>query len=132
MSIEHLNPAGMYVSPVFSQAIMLPAGARTLIIGGQNAVDAEGQIVGKGDLGAQTAKALDNMMTILAAAGAGLEDLVKVTIYIDQNHDLRPGFAEWMARWGNRPNPPTVSGVRVAGLTNPDFLIEIEAMAVLP
>lgn len=132
MSIEHLNPEGLYKSPVFSQAIILPAGARTLIIGGQNGVDANGQIVGKGDVGVQTAKALENMMTILTAAGAGLEHLVKVTIYLEQNQDLQPGFAEWMKCWGNRPNPPTVSGVRVAGLTNPDFLIEIEAMAVLP
>ncbi|MHA6690104.1 RidA family protein [Devosia sp. A449] len=132
MSIEHLNPAGMYRSPVFSQGIILPAGARLLLIGGQNAVDANGQIVGKGDVAAQAQKALSNMQLVLAAAGAGLEDLVKVTVIIHQDADLQAAFRSWMAVWGQRTNPPTVTGMRVAGLANPDFLIEIEAQAVLP
>ena len=55
--VEHINPQGMHHNPAFTQAILIPAGARTLLIGGQNAVDVDGQIVGKGDLGAQTAKA---------------------------------------------------------------------------
>lgn len=132
MTIEHLNPAGMYRSPVFSQGIILPAGARLLLIGGQNAVDANGQIVGKGDVAAQAKKALSNMQLVLAAAGAGLEDLVKVTVIIHQDADLQAAFRSWMAVWGERGNPPTVTGMRVAGLANPDFLIEIEAQAVLP
>jgi len=132
MSIEHLNPEGMYRSPVFSQGIILPAGARLLLIGGQNSVDETGTIVGKGDVAAQTAKALSNMQLVLAAAGAKLEDLVKVTVIIHVDADLRTGFGEWMKVWGQRPNPPTVTGLRVAGLANPDFLIEIEAQAVLP
>ncbi|HTN64154.1 MAG TPA: RidA family protein [Devosia sp.] len=132
MSIQHLNPDGLYKSPVFSQGIILPAGARLLLIGGQNSVDAQGQIVGKGDIAKQTAQALANMQIVLAAAGGKLEDLVKMTIIIQQDADLRAGFGAWMAVWGQRPNPPTVTGLRVAGLTNPDFLIEIEAQAVLP
>jgi enamine deaminase RidA (YjgF/YER057c/UK114 family) len=132
MSIQHLNPDGLYKSPVFSQGIILPAGARLLLIGGQNSVDAQGQIVGKGDTAKQTAQALANMQIVLAAAGGKLEDLVKMTIIIQQDADLRAGFGAWMAVWGQRPNPPTVTGLRVVGLTNPDFLIEIEAQAVLP
>ena len=132
MSIEHLNPDGMYKSPVFSQGIILPASARILLIGGQNSVNAKGEIVAKGDIARQTEKALENLQTVLKAAGGRLEDLVKVTIYIQQDADLRAGFGAWMAVWGDRGNPPTVSGIRVAALTNPDFLIEIEAQAVLP
>ena len=132
MPIEHLNPDGMYKSPVFSQGIIVPAGARLLVIGGQNAVNAKGEIVGKGDVGKQTEQALANMQMVLAAAGATVRDLVKVTIIIDQNADLHAGFAAWMAVWGDNIDPPTVTGMRVAGLTNPDFLIEIEALAVLP
>jgi enamine deaminase RidA (YjgF/YER057c/UK114 family) len=131
MAIQHINPAGMHANPAFTQAILLPAGARTLIIGGQNAVGADGQIVGKGDLGAQTRKALENLQLCLDAAGAKLEQLVQVRIYVDADVDLRPGFGAWMAVWGDRPDPPTVTGIRVAGLANPDFLVEIEAMAVL-
>jgi enamine deaminase RidA (YjgF/YER057c/UK114 family) len=131
MPVQHLQPVGMHANPAFSQAILIPAGARTLIIGGQNAVDAAGQIVGKGDLGVQTTKALENLQLCLTAAGATLEQLVQVKIYLVGDVDLRPGFGAWMAVWGNRPNPPTVTGIRVAGLANPDFLVEIEAMAVL-
>lgn len=129
--VDYINPQGMHHNPAFSQAILIPAGARTLLIGGQNAVDADGQVVGKGDIGAQTAKALSNLQLCLTAAGAKLEQLVQVKIYLTGDVDLRPGFGAWMAVWGNRPNPPTVSGIRVHGLANPDYLVEIEAVAVL-
>lgn len=131
MPIEHINPQGMHRNPAFSQAILLPAGARMLIIGGQNAVDAAGEVVGKGDPGAQTAKALDNLQLCLRAAGATLEQLVQVRIYLVGDIDLRPGFGAWMAVWGNRADPPTVTGIRVHGLAHPDFLVEIEALAVV-
>ncbi len=131
MQIEHLNPQGMHHNPAFTQAILIPAGARTLLIGGQNAVGADGQVVGKGDLGAQAKEALDNLQLCLAAAGATLEQLVQVKIYLAGDVDLRPGFGAWMAVWGDRPNPPVVTGIRVHGLANPDYLVEIEAMAVL-
>lgn len=132
MSVQYVQPKAMHHNPAFTQAIIIPANARTLIIGGQNAVDADGQIVGKNDIGAQAAKAIDNLMLVLAEAGAGLEHLVKVSIFMVGVADLRPAFGAWTARWGNRPNPPTVSMLRVVGLGNPDFMIEIEALAVLP
>lgn len=131
MSIEYVNPQGMYRSPVFSQGIILPANARLLLIGGQNGVNEKGEIVGKGDVAAQTRQALDNLQKVLAAAGGRLEDLVKTTIIMQQDIDLGAAFGVWMGVWGQRPNPPTVTGFRVPGLANPDFLIEIEAQAVL-
>jgi enamine deaminase RidA (YjgF/YER057c/UK114 family) len=131
MQIEYVNPDGMHKSPVFSQGIILPANARMLLIGGQNAVNEKGEIVGKGDVVAQTRQALDNLQKVLAAAGGRLEDLVKTTIIMQQDIDLGAAFGVWMGVWGQRPNPPTVTGFRVPGLANPDFLIEIEAQAVL-
>lgn len=131
MPVQYINPDAMHHNPAFTQAVILPAGARTLIIGGQNAVDVQGQLVGKGDLGMQTAKALENLQHCLKAAGATLEQLVQVKIYLAGDVDLRPGFAAWMAIWGKRANPPTVSGIRVHGLANPDYLVEIEALAIL-
>lgn len=56
---------------------------------------------------------------------------MKVTVVIDQNADLRAAFGAWLGFWGERTKPPTVSVLRVAGLANPDYLIEIEAQAVL-
>ena len=132
MSVTHLNPDGMYRSPVFSQGIILPANARILLIGGQNSVNAQGEVVARGDVVKQTEQALVNLQKVLEAAGAGLEDLVKVTIIMQQDIDLNAAFGAWMAVWGQRTNPPTVSAFRVPSLSNPDFLIEIEAQAVLP
>lgn len=131
MPVQHLNPEALHSNPAFTQAILVPAGARTLLIGGQNAVDRHGQVVGKGDVVAQSTQALGNLKAVLDAAGAKLEDLVKVTVIIDQQADLRAAFGAWMNFWGSRGNPPTVSVLRVAGLANPDYLIEIEAQAVL-
>ena len=131
MEVEHLNPEGMYKSPVFSQGIVIPANARILLIGGQNGVNEKGEVVDKADMGKQTAQALVNLQKVLAAAGATVEDLVKVTIVMRSDADLRAGFNEWMKVWGNRKNPPVVTSLRVPELANPDFLIEIEAQAVL-
>jgi enamine deaminase RidA (YjgF/YER057c/UK114 family) len=131
MPVQHLNPETLHSNPVFTQAILVPSGARTLLIGGQNAVNRHGQLVGKGDVVAQSAQALGNLKAVLDAAGATLEDLVKVTVVIDQQADLRAAFGAWMNVWGARTNPPTVTVLRVAGLANPDYLIEIEAQAVL-
>ena len=131
MQIEYLNPEGMHRNPAFSQGIIIPAGARMLLVGGQNAVNADGEIVGKGDIGRQTEQALANMMTVIEAAGGRLEDLVKVTLVIQHGVDLQAGFAAWMKLWGQRPNPPTLTALFVAGLAHPDYLIEIEAQVVL-
>jgi enamine deaminase RidA (YjgF/YER057c/UK114 family) len=129
-SVEHINPEGMHRSPVFSQGIIIPAAARTLIIGGQNGVDETGNVVAS-DLGGQTAQAVDNLIKVLEAAGGTLDDLVRVGLFIKGEEDITPGFNEWMKRAGGIRNPPTVTAVRVLGLANPDFLIEIEATAVL-
>ncbi|HEV2514570.1 MAG TPA: RidA family protein [Devosia sp.] len=131
MPVQHLNPETLHSNPVFTQAILVPAGTRTLLIGGQNAVDRSGEIVGKGDVAAQSAQALRNLAAVLEAAGAKLEDLVKVTVIIDHTADLRAAFGAWMSLWGTRANPPAVTVLRVAGLANPDYLIEVEAQAVL-
>lgn len=131
MSVEHINPEGMYQSPIFSQGIILPANARLLLIGGQNGTNAKGEVVDKADIAKQTAQALANMQKVLDAAGATIKDLVKVTIILHNDADLQAGFGEWMKVWGKNTNPPTVTSLRVPGFANPDFLIEIEALAVL-
>jgi len=131
MTVERINPEAMHTNPAFTQMIVVPPGARTAIIGGQNAVDKDGKIVGKGDFAAQTAQALKNLVTCLEAVNASVDDLIQVKIYMKEGEDLRAGFGEWMKVWGTRSNPPLVTGLFVSALANPDFLIEIEATAVL-
>jgi enamine deaminase RidA (YjgF/YER057c/UK114 family) len=130
--VQHLNPDGLSKNPAFSQVITVRGPVKTIYVGGQNAVDASGAIVGKGDFAAQSEQALANVQTALAAAGAGLEHVVKWGVYIVAGQELRVGFAAFQRAWGQRPNPPTVTGLFVAGLAHPDFLVEIDAVAVVP
>lgn len=132
-SIVHINPDSMHRNPAFSQGIIIPANARILIIGGQNAVNAKGEIVGKGDIAAQTQQAVANLLTVLEAAGGTLDGLVRVGLILREDADLMAGFGAWMEVAGSKlRNPPTVTTSIVSKLAAPDFLIEIEATAVLP
>jgi enamine deaminase RidA (YjgF/YER057c/UK114 family) len=133
VDVQYLNPDALIKNPAFTQVITVAKPARTIYVGGQDAVDgAMGNVVGKGDLKAQTEQVLKNLQAALAAAGAGLEHLVKCNIYLVQGQPLMPGFEAFQRVWGSRPNPPTISVLIVAGLANPDFLVEIDAIAVVP
>lgn len=129
-TITHINPENMHQNPVFSQAVSVQGAAKTIYVGGQNAVDADGNIVGAGDLGAQTEQVLKNIETVLAAAGAGRDDVIKWTILVVQGQDLNAGFAAFQRVWGPSARPPIITFAFVAGLANPDFLVEIEVVAV--
>jgi len=130
-SIQHLNPEGLPRNRAFTQAIAVDGPHRVIYVGGQNAVDSAGTILGKGDLGTQAQQTFRNLKLVLEAAGARLEHVVKWTIYLVQGHPLAPAFEVFQREWGARPNPPTISVVYVAGLANPDFLVEIDAVAVV-
>ena len=131
-TLQYLNPAELSKNPAFTQAITVTGAAKTIYIGGQNAVDADGNIIGKGDLKGQTEQVFHNLQLALQAAGAGLEHVIKWNIYIVQGQSLNTGFEVFQRVWGRRPNPPTITGIFVAGLANPDFLCEIDAIAVVP
>ena len=72
--IQRIRPQGLVVSPAFSHVAIVPPGATTIYVGGQNAVDANGSLVGEGDVGKQSARALENAKTALTAAGATVSD----------------------------------------------------------
>ena len=127
--IERLSPTGMHRNPAYSQGIKLPTSAAYVLVGGQNGVDADGRIVGIGDLAAQTAQALANVATVLAAGGATPKDLVSLSIYIVGGLDLGPAFGAWVAFWADRASPPAVKMLRVAGLAHPDFREGLEREA---
>jgi enamine deaminase RidA (YjgF/YER057c/UK114 family) len=130
LTITHLNPEGMHANPVFSQAVVVEGAARTIYVGGQNAVSPDGQVVGVGDLVAQTEQVFTNLETVLAAAGATLHDIVKWTFYVVPGQDMLAGLGVFQRRWGTTARPPAISVAIVAGLAHPDFLVEIEAIAV--
>ncbi|XXF77564.1 RidA family protein [Myxococcaceae bacterium GXIMD 01537] len=131
--VEHLNPDGLSKNPAFTQAIAVTGPARTIYLSGQNSVDASGALVAQGDLAAQTRQVVRNLRTALAAGGAGVEHLVKCTIHLVQGQSAQTAFQAWMVEAGARlPKPPTVTLLFVSGLAHPDYLIELDAVAVVP
>lgn len=126
----HHNPAGLVQHPAFSQAVEVPPGARLLFIGGQNGTDASGSVVGD-TVGAQTTQALANVQAAVEAAGGSVADIAKWTILTTDPAEIGSGFAAFQAFWDPAVRPPAISVQIVAGLANPEFLVEIEAVAAL-
>lgn len=127
--IDFLNPDGLSKNPAFSQVAVTKGPGKTIYIGGQNAINKDLQIVGKDDIKTQTEYVLQNIETALKAAGASVDDLFKLTIYIVQGQDLRKGFAGAQAFLKKLKHPPVISGIVVSALASPDYLVEIEAVA---
>lgn len=130
--VSYLNPEGMSKNPAFTNVIVVTGSVKTVYIGGQNALDASGTIIGKGDIKAQTEQVLKNIQAALAAGGAQPEHVIKWNLYVVHGQPLQEGFEAFQQAWGRRPNPPAITMAFVAGLANPDFLIEMDAIAVVP
>lgn len=122
-----VNPAGLPANPAFAQGVVTAAG-RTLYVGGQNGVDAEGVLVD--GLEAQTAQAMRNVLAVLGAAGTGPQNVAHLTIHLVHGSDPRAAFAASGPIWGNHPTAITV--LIVAALARPGALVEINAVAAVP
>lgn len=131
MTVRHLNPETLPRNPAFSQAVAVEGPCRTVWVGGQNAVDAGGNVVGKGDVAAQAEQVARNMLAALAAAEAGIDDVVKMTVYVVTGQPAFPAYEAFRRVWGTPANPPALSLVYVAALFHPDFLLEVEAVAAV-
>lgn len=130
--VSFLSPEGLHKNPVYSQVAVVSGNTRTVYVGGQNSVDPQGNVIGKGDLKAQTQQALRNVQTALVAAGAEPKHVVKLNVYVVQGQSLQAGLEAFQQTWGAQPSPPTISVLFVAGLAHPDFLVEIDAIGVVP
>ncbi|NNG01742.1 MAG: RidA family protein [Desulfobacteraceae bacterium] len=131
MSVKYLNPDRLHENPAFSQVVTTEGNARTVYVGGQNSVSPSGEVVGKGDMRQQASQVFKNLEIALSAADARIENVIKWNVYVVQDQPPHPAFEEFQRVWGNRPNPPLVTVLFVAGLANPDFLLEIDAIAVV-
>lgn len=127
MKITHINPEGLYKSPVFSQAVVIEGG-KTVYIGGQNGILPDGTLAGN-DFATQTKQACRNVIEILAAVGADQGNVAKLTIYVAKGQDIRDGYAAAQEVWGN--SPTAISALVVDSLTVPGALVEIEAIAAI-
>ncbi len=129
---EHVNPEGLINSPAFSQVVITQGNGKTVYIGGQNAVTKSHEIVGKNDLASQTEQVMKNLKTALEACGATFDNLVKLNINLVQGQDARKGFEVSQKFLRHSSNQPIITVVFVAGLVNPDFLVEIDGIAFIP
>ena len=130
--IQHINPDGLSKNPAFSQIVTTQGSGKTIYIGGQDAVNEKREIVGKGDIAKQTEQVMKNLQLALSACGATFDNLVKLSIYVVQGQNLYGAFQASQKFFSNLQNPPAISVLIVAGLANPDFLVEIDATAFIP
>ena len=131
-SVRYVDPEALHKNPAFTNVVVVEGPTRTVHVGGQNAVDGSGNIVGKGDVAAQTEQVLANLRAALAAGGAEPEHVVKWNLLVVEGESLEAGFSAFRRAWGDPPSPPAITMAFVAGLANPDYLVEMDAVAVVP
>ncbi len=131
MGLEHIRPDGLTNFGSFTQ-VVAASGSKTIYISGQVAWDTAGVTVGVGDFAAQARKAFENLAVALEAAGATPADVAKTNVYI-VNYEPEMGRALNDARkaiWQGATAPASTL-IGVQALASPEFMIEVEAIAVL-
>jgi len=117
-------------SPGYSQAVDIRRG-RMVYVAGQVAMDHAGKVVGGGDMRAQTQQTFENLKAALEASGASFENVVKLNYYFSDITQL-PVVREVRDKFIDKANPPASTAVEVKRLFREPFLIEVEAVAVVP
>ena len=108
----------------------MPPGATTIYVGGQNAVDENGALVGADDVAAQSVRALANAKTALEAVGASVADVVQWTVLFVDGVDVGAAYGAIAGDLAS-DEPPLVTSALVAGLGVPGALVEIGAVAAI-
>ena len=132
MTTHFISPATLSKPTGYSHVAIVAAG-KQIHVAGQVALDAGGQVVGKGDVGAQAEQVYTNLTAALAAAGASFKDVFKLVTYVvnltpEKAAAIRVVRAKHL---GAGPYPASTM-VGVTGLVNPDLLVEIEVIATAP
>jgi len=130
MTLELINPDGLPTPASYTQVIAA-TGSRLLFIAGQVAEDAQGNLVGPGDLGIQARQAFANVGRALAAAGAGPQQVAKITIYVvGHRPEYLPAISHArIAAFGDHKPADILVGVET--LAEPGYLIEVDAITVI-
>ncbi|HEY7013692.1 MAG TPA: RidA family protein [Streptosporangiaceae bacterium] len=129
MTVQFINPEGLPTPATYSH-VAVATGRTMVFIAGQEPEDAQGRLVGPGDLAAQARQVFANLGRALAASGARPAQVVKITIYVvDHRPEYLPVIeAARAGLFGDSKPPDTVVGV--ATLAQPGYLIEVDAVAV--
>lgn len=131
--VHFQNPAGLPSPPGFSQLVEIGSGVKLILISGQASLDATGQLIGANDFRVQVTQTFRNLEVALAAAGASFSDVVKLNYYcVESVPDSEiPVLREVRNLFLNTLQPPASTLVFVSRLVRPDWLVEIEATAVV-
>jgi enamine deaminase RidA (YjgF/YER057c/UK114 family) len=130
-SRDTINSKNYHVPvPSFSQAIRVPKDASLIYVSGITARQADGTIVGVGDIEAQTRQVLENIKTILAEAGATMDQVVSMLTHVRDAKDINKVSAIRREYFGDPP--PTSTTVEISRLYDPQQLIEITVVAAVP
>ena len=114
----------------FSQAIAIEAKGTLVFLSGMTARRADGTIAGVGDIEAQTRQVCENLKSAVEAAGGSLDDVCRVDVYV-RNMEHFEAIHKVRREYFKGP-PPASTMVEVTKMVHPDYLIEINAIAVLP
>lgn len=129
MTIRYINPPTI-AHPSGYTHVVEATGGRTIYISGQVALDASGNLVGEGDMRAQAQQVFENLHTALRAVGGGFGNVVKMTYFLVDMSRL-PAVREVRDQFVQPEQLPASTVVEVRRLAREDFLLEIEAIAVL-
>jgi enamine deaminase RidA (YjgF/YER057c/UK114 family) len=122
-------PPGLAPGPGYSH--VATGSGRLVVVAGQVSLNAAGEPVGIGDIEAQARQVFENLTLALAAAGASFEDVVKLTYYVLDVAQLA-AIRAVRDQFIDRSRPPASTLVQVSALFRPEFLIEVEALAIVP
>ena len=129
MSVRYLNPETLSVPPGYTHVVEV-RGGRTVYISGQVPLDKAGNVVGVGDFAAQTTQVFENLRLALASVGATFDNVVKNNMYVTDMSNIQTLRDIRVKYYGK--NAPASTLVQIGRLARPEFMIEIELVAVLP
>ena len=128
---QFLNPDALNKPTGYTHVVVAQPG-KLVYISGQEAANAKGEVVGKGDIRAQTTQVMENLKTALAAAGATPQDIIKANYYVvNLKPEQLPIMREVRNKYFSADYPPASTLIGVTALAREDYMIEIEAVAVV-
>ena len=131
MTKKFVNPPGLKPLGMYTQATVVQGGS-IAFISGQVSVDAQGKVVGVGNMQAQAVQVFENLKLALGGVGATFEDVVKFTIFIvGLTQEKRKAVMEVRSRYISHKNPPAATMIGVDKLVEPELLLEIEAVVAI-
>ncbi len=131
MSKQFINPEGLSNPGTYTH-VVTAQGGKWIFVSGQVALDSKGQIVGLGDLRVQTKQVFENLKIALASAGATFTDVIKLNMFVvNYKPEYRQQLVEVRSQYLSANHPPASTLVGVQSLAREEFLIEVEAIAVV-